>query len=91
MPAEDAQIWMKYLDAGRRVSNIKAKFFMAAAVRDHFFWPQAVMAALNEISGVKNQLFAPELSHSLEGVPGEDTSLICRICCLFRYSPEVFG
>jgi lysophospholipase L1-like esterase/cephalosporin-C deacetylase-like acetyl esterase len=76
MPADDAKIWLQYLNAGRRTSSIKAKFFIAAAVRDHFFWPTAVMNTLNEIQGAKNQLFAPQLSHSLEGALVEDTSLI---------------
>jgi len=74
MVPEDRRIWLEQLDAGRRASGIAASYFVAAAVKDHFFWPPAVNATLQNIHSGKNQAFAPAVSHELDGLPGGDTS-----------------
>lgn len=61
--------WLKYLDAGRRASGIKAAFFTAGAANDFFFWPPAVQATLDAIPGEKNHLYAPNANHKVP-LPG---------------------
>jgi len=72
MPADQRANWVRDLDAGRRADGINAPFFIAAAVKDTFFYPPAVMATLNAIPGNKNLVFAPVKTHSLDGVSGAD-------------------
>jgi cephalosporin-C deacetylase-like acetyl esterase len=72
MPEDERANWYRDLDAGRRVGGITAPFFIAAAVRDAYFFPPAVEATLNAMLGNKNLVFAPVKSHSLDGVAGED-------------------
>ena len=71
LPADERHAWLRHFDAGRRASGIRAPFFMAAAARDHFFWPPAVNATLSAIPGVRNQAYAHVVTHSLKGIPGE--------------------
>jgi dienelactone hydrolase len=73
LPREEAETWLRDLDAGRRAHRIRAEYFVAAATNDHFFWPPAVMATLAEIPGQKNQLFAPNANHAVP-VPGGTNS-----------------
>jgi dienelactone hydrolase len=75
LPKAEADLWLKYLDAGRRAPGIKSNYFVAAATNHEYYWPPAVTATLAEIRGPKNQLFAPNAvdSISLPGgnVPGQ--------------------
>jgi dienelactone hydrolase len=61
--------WLKYLDAGRRVSSIKTPFFIAAAANDNWFYPPAVTSTLKNSKGPVSHLFAPNNSHKVE-LPG---------------------
>ena len=61
--------WLQYLDAGRRAQGIKASFFIAAATNDFFFFPKAVQKTLEVITSEKNQVFAPNVSHTIS-LPG---------------------
>lgn len=61
--------WLNHLDAGRRVPDMKAAFFLAAASNDFFGWPRAAQATLDAIPGEKNHLFAPNANHKIP-VPG---------------------
>ena len=66
MSPEDRAIWIKYLDAGRRVQNIKSPFFIAAAADDAFFYPPAVMKTLRAMKKSQvNHLFGPNASHKI--------------------------
>lgn len=69
MPEPERLIWLKWLDAGRRASGIKAAFFIAGATNDFFFWPPAIQTTLDVIPGEKNQVYAPNVSHSVP-LPG---------------------
>lgn len=69
MPPSEQALWLRYLDAGRRASGIKAAFFHAAATHDFFGYPRSVQATLDAIPGEKNQVFAPNANHNLP-VPG---------------------
>ena len=72
MPEDQRANWFRDLDAGRRADGISAAFFMAAAVKDTFFYPPAIEATLNEMPGNKNLVYAPDKTHSLDGVDGSD-------------------
>jgi dienelactone hydrolase len=72
MTPADRAVWLRYLDAGRRVRDIKAPFFIAAAANDNWFYPPAVMATLYSIKGETNHLFSPNSSHKIE-LPGGTT------------------
>jgi hypothetical protein len=63
LPGADRQIWLKYLDAGRRAPQIKAHFFTDAASNDTYFWPEAVQSTMNAIRENKNHLWEPNLNH----------------------------
>ncbi len=69
MPADNREEWLNYLDAGRRVPNMKAAFFLAAASNDFFGYPESVQMTLNAIPGEKNHVFAPNANHKIP-VPG---------------------
>jgi dienelactone hydrolase len=71
MGKDDRNVWLKYFDAGRRSSNIKAAYFLDAASNDTYFWPEAVGATLNEIRNNKNHVWNPNLNHrqSVHGIP----------------------
>jgi dienelactone hydrolase len=69
MTRSDRDIWLKYLDAGRRAKYISTPFFIAAASNDNWFYPPAVMATLHAMKGRANHFFAPNSSHS-SPVPG---------------------
>lgn len=69
MPSADREIWLKYLDAGRRANHIKAPFFIAAASNDNWFYPPSVMKTLKAAKGPANHLFSPNDSHKIT-VPG---------------------
>jgi dienelactone hydrolase len=69
---EERQRWLECLDAGRRMPNMKAAYFLAAASNDFFGWPQSAQATLDAIPGEKNHLFAPNANHKLP-VPGGST------------------
>lgn len=73
MPKTDREMWLKYLDAGRRSNKIKSPFFIAAATNDNWFYPPAVMATLKEIKGDAQHFFAPNANHSA-AVPGGNSS-----------------
>jgi dienelactone hydrolase len=61
--AEERNIWLSYLDAGRRARGMKAAYFIDGASNDSFFWPPAVMATLNAVSSYKNHNWAPNYNH----------------------------
>ncbi|MEI6712601.1 MAG: acetylxylan esterase [Verrucomicrobiota bacterium] len=69
MPEEERVEWLNHLDAGRRVPNMKASFFLAAASNDFFGYPNSVQATLDAIPSEKNHLFAPNANHKIS-VPG---------------------
>lgn len=71
LPDDRRALWLKHFDAGRRAPGIQAPYFIAAAVRDHFFWPTAVNATLLAVPAGANQAFAHVVTHRLEGIPGE--------------------
>lgn len=70
---EERERWLAQLDPGRRAPAMKSAFFIAGASNDFFFWPRAVQATLNAISGEKNHLFAPNANHKAL-VPGGSPS-----------------
>lgn len=73
MSPEDKATWLTYLDAGRRVANIKTPFFLAGAANDFFFHPPAVMKTLLSMkNGQVNHLFGPNASHKIL-LPGGTT------------------
>lgn len=66
----DREVWLRYLDAGRRADGITARFFEAAATNDQFFFPPAVEETLATIrQPLVNQVFAPNANHKLP-IPG---------------------
>ena len=67
-PAQQ-EMWLKYLDAGRRVPNMKSAYFLAAGSNDFFGWPRAAQATIDAIPCEKNHLFAPNSNHKAP-VPG---------------------
>jgi dienelactone hydrolase len=69
MTDSDRDIWLKYLDAGRRMKHIHTPFFIAAATNDDWFYPPAVMKTLHSTLGYTNHLFAPNVSHNIP-LPG---------------------
>ena len=69
LPDDEREIWLRNFDGGRQAPKIQSPFFIAAAVRDHFFWPPAVNATLREVPAGSNHLYAPAESHSLKGIP----------------------
>jgi cephalosporin-C deacetylase-like acetyl esterase len=69
MPESEKELWLQYLDAGRRIEKVKTPFFIAAAADDNFFYPPAVMATLDAMKGPVNHLFAPNANHKIP-VPG---------------------
>ena len=73
LPDDEREAWLHHFDAGRRASNIRAPYFIAAAVRDHFFWPPGVNATVSAIPQGGNQAYAPEASHRLTGIPSSDS------------------
>ncbi len=62
-PAE-RDAWLRALDAGRRAGDITARYFLAAATNDNWFYPPAVAATLAAIPGPANQVFAPNANHA---------------------------
>ena len=69
MPAEERERWLSQLDAGRRVPQMKAAYFLAAATNDFFGYASAAQATLDAIPGEKNQVFAPNANHKIP-LPG---------------------
>ena len=69
MLPEERALWLKFLDAGRRVSSVKSPFFIAAATNDNWFYPPAVMSTLKNVKGQVNHLFSPNVSHKID-LPG---------------------
>ena len=65
----DRAAWLRWLDAGRRAGGIRCPFFLAAATKDFFFYPSAVLATLGDITAPKNYVFAPNVSHYIN-LPG---------------------
>lgn len=63
MPSADRDIWLTYLDAGRRAPNITAPFFLECETNDTYFWPEAVEATLNAIPGFSNHSYGPNRNH----------------------------
>ena len=63
MTPEERDRWLRDLDPGRRVPNMKAAFFLAGAANDFFGWPEAVQATLDAIPGEKNHFYAPNSNH----------------------------
>ncbi|MEK6796150.1 MAG: dienelactone hydrolase family protein [Spirochaetota bacterium] len=70
-PDEQRKAWLDNFDAGRRAPDIQVPYFIAAAVRDHFFWPPAVNATVSVIPGA-NLAYAPVRTHQLAGIPDGD-------------------
>lgn len=65
MPAADRDVWLQYLDAGRRAPNIRAAYFLEGETNDTYFWPEAVGATLDAvIAPNKNHAWGPNLNHN---------------------------
>lgn len=69
LPERERGEWLRYLDAGRRASQIKAEYFLATSTNHPYFGLSAARATLNAIRGAKNQLFAPNADLSIP-LPG---------------------
>ncbi len=69
MPDAERDLWLKHLDAGRRIPGMKAAFFLAAASNDFFGWPGSVQATIEAIPFEKNQVIAPNANHKIP-LPG---------------------
>ncbi len=63
MPETERNIWLQYIDAGRRANAIKANYFLDAASNDDFFWPGAVTATLKDVPKNKNHTWGPNFNH----------------------------
>ena len=64
MPSHYKSDWLTYLDAGRRAKDITAPYFIEQATNDTYFWPEAVSATLNAITGTKNHVTMANLNHA---------------------------
>jgi cephalosporin-C deacetylase-like acetyl esterase len=64
MPSHYKSDWLTYLDAGRRAKDITAPYFIEQATNDTYFWPEAVSATLNAITGTKNHVTMANLNHT---------------------------
>jgi cephalosporin-C deacetylase-like acetyl esterase len=64
MPTHYKSDWLTYLDAGRRAKDITAPYFIEQATNDTYFWPEAVSATLNAITGTKNHVTMANLNHA---------------------------
>lgn len=64
MPSHYQSDWLTYLDAGRRAKDITASYFIDQATNDTYFWPEAVSATLNAITGTKNHVTMANLNHA---------------------------
>ncbi|MGB0371411.1 MAG: alpha/beta hydrolase family protein [Opitutales bacterium] len=69
MAGPEKEMWLKYIDAGRRASNITAPYFIVGATNDSHFWPIAIERTLSAIPGPTNLLLAPNENHKAS-VPG---------------------
>ena len=65
MPTHYKSDWLTYLDAGRRAKDITAPYFIEQATNDTYFWPEAVSATLNAITGTKNHVTMANLNHDI--------------------------
>jgi dienelactone hydrolase len=63
MNATTKATWLTFFDAGRRAPQIAAPYFLEAASNDTYFWPEAVMATLGAVPGIKNHFWGPNLNH----------------------------
>jgi dienelactone hydrolase len=59
----DRDVWLTYLDAGRREAQMKAAYFLEAETNDTYFWPEAVGATIDAVPGTKNHVWGPNLNH----------------------------
>jgi MYXO-CTERM domain-containing protein len=64
MPEVDRNVWLMYLDAGRRAPQIKGAYFLEGETNDTFFWPEAVGATIDAAGGPKNHVWGPNLNHN---------------------------
>jgi MYXO-CTERM domain-containing protein len=64
MPEVDRNVWLMYLDAGRRAPQIKGAYFLEAETNDTFFWPEAAGATIEAAGGAKNHVWGPNLNHN---------------------------
>lgn len=64
LPENEKEIWLKYLDPGRRAGSITAPYFIEAASNDIYFLPPSIMSTLDRVPGIKNQVWGPNLSHT---------------------------
>jgi acetyl esterase/lipase len=55
--------WLTYLDAGRRAPMMKAAYFLEGETNDTYFWPEAVSATIDAVTGTKNHVWGPNLNH----------------------------
>ncbi len=63
MPGTSGDVWLNYLDAGRRAPGIRADYFIDGASDDRFFWPPAVEATLDAVKSDKNHTWGPNYDH----------------------------
>jgi dienelactone hydrolase len=64
MSTADRNVWLTYLDAGRRASNMTAPYFIEEPSNDTYFWPEAVAGTFNAISGTKNRVCMANRNHT---------------------------
>lgn len=69
MKDDEKEMWLKYIDAGRRAHNIKAPYFIVAPTNDSHFWPISIEKTLQAIPAHTNQLLVPNENHRAS-VPG---------------------
>ncbi len=72
MPSSERGQWLQYLDAGRRIKDHHAPFFIAAAANDNWFYPPAVTATLLSMKGPVNHLFAANANHKIPDPGGSE-------------------
>ena len=64
MSPADRDVWLTYLDAGRRAPQIQGAYFLEAETNDTYFWPEAAGATIEAAGGPKNHVWGPNLNHN---------------------------
>jgi dienelactone hydrolase len=70
LSAADKNVWLTYLDAGRRAPNLKAAYFNESPSNDTYFWPEAIKSTQDAITGTKNLVITPNLNHTATASSG---------------------
>jgi dienelactone hydrolase len=70
LPQEQKETWVEYFDAGRRLSGMRARFFIEAATNDDYFWPNAVSSTLHGVPSEKNMVWGANQNHRFIAISG---------------------